>query len=130
MFWKKRKYRDYELGELTFSCRSWQLETLLNGDELYVDIEGTKDRPDSSALRQAKNLLANITKIRCAAEEYVATAGVEHFTVGHGKLILDGLTSYKDEGRFDLGFGLSDWDDAIVVVQFIDGKPRDIQIGD
>ena len=49
---------------------------------------------------------------------------------GHGSLVLDGFFSNELSGNFDIQFGLSDWDDATIIVHFRNNMPVEISLSD
>lgn len=130
MFWKKQKFNDEDVGELTFEVGYWNFTSLLGSEELLIDVEGSIIEPDADALQQAKRVLKNIESIHDEANKFINEQGISHFTKGMEHTTLDRFSSYKEIGKYDVRFGLSNWDDAIIVVHFQSNKPSDISLSD
>jgi len=130
MFWNKRKYYDEDFGELIFECDSWQCKVVINEDDSFIDIEGSKEAPDLIALEQAKKLFTIIGSSIETAIEFIGTKDISQFSSGMGKFVFDGFRSSKDSGKYDLEFGLTDWPDAMIVVHFNQGVPYEISLND
>ncbi|MBO2587850.1 hypothetical protein [Shewanella algae] len=130
MFWKNRRYVDKDIGELSYISGMWHGESSVPAGSVLIDIEGEKDGPNVHALTQAKSILAELDRIKIEATAYIESEDIDDFMRGNGSLVFDGFTSYIKDSRFDLGFGLSGWDDAIIVVQFQEGRPCGLQLCD
>jgi len=131
MFWKKKKHFDSQLGELVYNDGAWSGSTSNEKYEnILLDIEGSKDHPDDIALTQAKDLLRQINKYILLAKDFILAQDLEHFINGNGHIIFDGFYSSKVPGILDLQFGISNWDDAVIIVHFKEGNPQEISLGD
>jgi hypothetical protein len=131
MFWRKQTYQDEELGELQFNQNSWSGRiTSQELHEILVNLEGSKERPESASLNQSKYLIKNIANNLCEARSYLKTQNIQNFTTNSGDIVFEGLSSYSEIGKFDLHFGLSEWDDAFIIVHFQNNIPINISLGD
>jgi hypothetical protein len=131
MFWRKRTYQDEELGSLRYEQNSWSGIIRLNqGNEIFVSVEGSKEQPFDESLSQTKNILKNIANYECEARRYLDLQDINAFKADAGDIIFDGIYSYCEAGKFDLYFGLSEWEDAFIIVHFSHNLPINISLGD
>ena len=132
MFWRKRTYEDSELGILKYETGLWRSEvTSPEGETLFIDLDGDKSAPDEQCLAQARVLLNGLTDPKDQAKAFIAGQDLGEFSrPANGELVFDGYYTRAAAGRFDLNFGLSNWDDASIVVHFRNGRPYEISLGD
>ena len=130
MFWKKRTYSDDIFGPLSYSSKSWFTEKhLFENEEIGISVGGTKIAPDEKMLIIAKKIVSDLKSLKQIAIKYINEQDISDFTENNGDLVFDGLDVYKDDGSFDLGFGLSEWPDASIIVHFKENAPYEISLG-
>ena len=131
MFWRKRTFNDESLGELKFEFNSWSGKASSNKlNEILFDVAGSKEKPNVASLGHAKFILSNISGYVENAEKFITNQNLDGFTDKAGILIFDGFSAFLEEGSFDMQFGLSEWDDALIVVHYKNFEPSDISLGD
>lgn len=133
MFFKKTKYHDQELGEIEYSLGSWFFEKNISSKQVLIEVEGNKKGINPESLEQAKNILINIPYLLEKAENYIKKQDITEFTNQTGEeytLLFDGIHSCSKSGEFALGFSLSNWEDAYVIVHFEEQLPYAISLGD
>lgn len=131
MFWKKKIYSDNQLGNLKYSQGYWSTNLkIAEFGECIIDVAGEKYEPNTGSLQQAKKLLRNIAETVEEAKKFIETKDVKDFMDGHGHLVFDGFFSNVEIGNFDIQFGLSDWDDATIIVHFKNNAPWELSLGD
>ena len=135
-FWRKRPRRTYtdpELGELEQEVGFWGGSKRLEGiGELLIDIEGDGVKPEESRLQLAKSILSQFGTYLSAAKNYLKTQdlGSQFGNPEAGELTIDGFWVMKEQGVFELHFGLSKWPDASITVIFRGGHPVEVMCGD
>jgi hypothetical protein len=132
MFWKKRKFEDEALGELSFYNGRWlskQVDTPFGS--ILISLEGDSASPSPQGLSQARQLLSSPEHVIETANAFLeADANAQEFMKSNGSLVLDSFSFYPSEGTFEVGFGLSDWEDAMITVVFKDGSPCEVLLAD
>ncbi len=131
MFRKKLIYNDKELGGFVYSYDCWNAQPVSSSHgKIIVSVEGKKTGPDSQGLTQARELFKNIIKCIEEAKSFIEGKNISEFMEGNGSLVFDGFHSRGEIGLFDLDFGLSNWDDASIVVHFKANIPYDVSLSD
>ncbi len=131
MFWKKTKFIDDELGELIFRSGDWGTMKLIEPyGEVHFSIVGTRECPDPLSLNNARHILKQLDEYVQIAKYFILSGDVNDFIDGNGTLVFDGFLVGEEKGQFDLGFGLSQWDDAVISAHFKNYAPYEISLGD
>ena len=132
MFWKQPKRIDADLGELTFSSGSWGVYVDTDYGSILASTDGDKRSIDAAALLQLKDILLKLDKYHLAA---VTAIHADEFSMSwldgaNGTLELGNICSSKDPGKFSLLFGLTDWKDATINVDFNHGHIAEVWCND
>lgn len=136
MFWKKKKYLDEELGEMTFSSSTWEASLADREVGNFVAfLSGTKESPSHEQLTKAKEVFKKPSASVTAAKEYLDHHSIvetlaSEFERRVGELVLDGYDFRYNTNEYDIFFGLTLWPDAVITVHFKDDKACDAVFGD
>ena len=132
MFGRQRKIQHPIFGEMTHASGDWMTADSVpsKAGPAIIYVEGSPDGPHASAVDLAVNTIQRATEIVSLAKVFVtANESAMEFVGGGGRLQFDGL-SFRANGDFSVNFGVVDWPDAMVDVQFRDGQPYDVWLAD
>lgn len=129
-FGRRRRRSDPDFGVLEYRDKVWTGKAP-HAENLAVDLEGGPDAPHPSSLSQAKAVLAGLSEAETAARAFLKLQDLGEWSFSSdGELVLEGLSSFAEPGRFELLFSLAHWPDALVVVLFQQGRPAELQLSD
>jgi hypothetical protein len=131
MFWKKnRKITIQDLGEFELIVDTWYCESKFRDKELHIGLEGTKEEPDTDAVRNARMLLENIDPYLKQAEDYLKNKDISEFTKNSGEIYFSSFFCKKNIDEFDIEFSLTEWEEAYILVHFKNKIPYELSLGD
>ena len=132
MFWKKPKQTDPELGEFVYSSGSWSRNIDTQYGQVLASADGDADSLDPVALVQLKDILREIHEHYSKALAAIdADEFAQSFLDGaNGVLEFGNICSSKEPGMFSLMFGLTEWKDATICVEFEKDSVREVWCGD
>jgi len=127
MSWFRRTpaFEDSQLGQLTRSGKMWLPSAPVGS--LGVVIVGGQGRPDPRGVEIARQLLNDAGRLVPVAKAFVAQNPQAMSCIeGHGAVECDGFTVYES----GVEFSVADWPDLMISVQFEDGVPSAVELGD
>ena len=134
MFWRKKQqpFQDDKLGTLTFSYSQWDSEDMETpAGTVVVSVDGDRSAPDPDALRNAHEALPRLAELRDEALAFInSDAHAIEFMEHNGSPCLDGFSFTATTGEFAVNFGLTQWPDAMLNVQYVGGKAVEVWLGD
>jgi len=132
MFWEKPKYRDSYLGEFAFSSGGWSVQVETEHGSVLASVSGDKHLLDPAALLQLKEILLNLNDHHSSALDAIHA---DEFAMSwldgtNGVLEFSNICSSSVPGKFSLLFGLTEWRDATINVDFVQGRINEVWCND
>jgi hypothetical protein len=133
VFWKKKTtIQDSHFGSLTYFRSEWSSDTFQTpSGEIAVSFTGDQISPNQECMLYAQSVVANSVEFVALAIAYIHTdKNSIEFMQNSGALEFDGFSFFTKAETFSANFGLSDWEDAMLNVQFSNGVPYQVLLSD
>ena len=130
-FRSKHTFEDARLGRFTRMHTWWMSDPIATTvGKLAVTIVGDKDAPSAGGIELARHLIENPAQyIADAIAAVRKDTEAAEFIRGSGEIVVDGF-AVEASGRFAVQLSLTEWPDAMIGVDFEDGKPCGIELAD
>ncbi|WP_251360110.1 hypothetical protein [Kangiella sp. TOML190] len=125
-------FKDADLGKIDYLLDYWRFDiTDEDGEIIGFALNGGRRQPNLDSLQDAKKVINSLSEFKQAALSFCNRQGeVQDFCKGLGELVLDEVFMQNETGSFDFDFGLTEWEDASVIVHFVNDRPDGFTLGD